>query len=192
MTSFSMVSNIETVGEVPDTGWDHLASSLQGPFEVTVKENGCIIFVSCIEGNLAVASKHAMGTSPEKLTHAAKGEEWIHTHIRRKGASFSEFLKFLTDNNLTAVFEMADDDFEEHILSYPKEKAGLYLHGLNRNSIEFSSWPMNSVKEVAEKFGFYCVDYLMMNSICGKIDLKRYKAISTRMCQNRIIQGQID
>ncbi|CRK47955.1 hypothetical protein BN1723_007833, partial [Verticillium longisporum] len=34
------------VGEVHETKWDNILQRTQGPYELTLKENGCIIFVS--------------------------------------------------------------------------------------------------------------------------------------------------
>ena len=153
------------VGEVEHTKWDYLLDNAVGPFEVTLKENGCIIFVSNIDGYLAVSSKHSLGASEEKVTHAAKGEEWLYKHLECSNSSINEFKEYLKKENLTAVFELADDSFEEHILSYPKDVAGLYMHGLNRNTVEFESLPIDTVKNIANKFGFYCVDYFFIDHI---------------------------
>ena len=156
---------------MPETKWDYLEQHSVGPFEVTLKENGCIIFVSNIDGHLAVSSKHSIGPSAEKVTHAAKGEEWLYKHLDASSSSREEFKEYLMRENVTAVFELADDSFEEHILSYPKDVAGLYMHGLNRNTVEFESLPMDTVKEVAQTFGFYNVDYFFIDTIKGLIIL---------------------
>ncbi|KAL8876545.1 MAG: hypothetical protein Q9192_008840, partial [Flavoplaca navasiana] len=37
------------VGEVHETQWENVARSTRGPYELIVKENGCIIFISGLE-----------------------------------------------------------------------------------------------------------------------------------------------
>jgi tRNA ligase len=155
------------VGEVPRTKWDFISNNTIGPYEVTIKENGCIIFVSAINGEIITASKHSVGRSEEKVTHAHKGEEWLDIHLSRTGRTRVELAHELSSKNLTAVFELADDEFEEHILSYPKERSGLYLHGLNHNAINFESLPMEEVEDFAREFGFYCVEYFKLKTVNG-------------------------
>lgn len=51
-------------------------------------------------------------------------------------------------------WKLCDDDFEEHVLAYPPETAGLYLHGINENSKEFHTLPTHVVDTFAEEWGF--------------------------------------
>lgn len=96
------------VNETPETHWDAMERNLRGPFEVTLKENGCIIFVSALEGHLIVTSKHAVGsdTVNGSLTHAQKGEEWLLKHLKDAGRSRLDLAKHLESHNVTAVFEV--------------------------------------------------------------------------------------
>ncbi len=49
-------------GEVHETQWENILTRTQGPYELTLKENGCIIFVSGLEDDtLLVCSKHSTG-----------------------------------------------------------------------------------------------------------------------------------
>ncbi|KAJ3091591.1 hypothetical protein HK102_014140 [Quaeritorhiza haematococci] len=155
------------VGEVPATTWKWLEENTTGPYEVTVKENGCIIFAGAVVGNLLVTSKHALGPSqdPARPSHAQKGEEWLQRHIAASRSTTKDFVEFLEKNDATAVFELADDDFEEHILEYPPERRGLFLHGITDNTPEFSSWPFSKVKPVADKFGFLVVGCLTFDTL---------------------------
>ena len=48
--------------EVRETAWDFIQERTKGPYELSLKENGCIIFISSLEdGTLLVCSKHSTG-----------------------------------------------------------------------------------------------------------------------------------
>lgn len=95
------------VGEIPETKWEYIEANCKGPFEVTLKENGCIIFIASVDGNLVVTSKHSMGPKQDGgISHAEKGREWLNNHLNRVGKSQDDLSKFLAGNNLTAVFEV--------------------------------------------------------------------------------------
>ncbi|KAI9145139.1 RNA ligase-domain-containing protein [Paraphysoderma sedebokerense] len=156
------------IGETTTTRWDWIQKNTTGPYEITLKENGCIIFVSGLQGELIVTSKHSLGkneNSNAKPTHAQKGEEWLEKHLSRTGKTRKELAEVLEKYRLTAVFELADDDFEEHVLPYPPERRGLHLHGLNMNTVNFQSLPSDTVKPFAEYFGFHPVLYVIKNTI---------------------------
>lgn len=59
---------------------------------------------------------------------------------------------------------MCDDSFEEHILEYPIEKSGLYLHGLNHNTVDFQTLPSNKVQEFAKEWGLRQTEYVTFNT----------------------------
>ncbi|KAJ3351533.1 hypothetical protein HDU91_006112, partial [Kappamyces sp. JEL0680] len=104
------------IGEVATTTWNWLCENTQGPYEMTLKENGCIIYMTGLEGHVLVTSKHAFGSRDDgEPTHSDKGYEWLHKHLASVGKSTGELAAFLESNNLTAVFELADDEFEEHV-----------------------------------------------------------------------------
>jgi tRNA ligase len=153
------------IGEVPQTTWPYLEQNTKGPYEMTLKENGCIIYVSAVGGHILVTSKHALGSTEGRVSHAQKGEEWLHLHLNKAGRSAKELADFLGTENLTAVFELADDEFEEHVLAYPKEKSGLYVHGLNQNQAEFLSRPFAEVEAFGKLFGFWIVKMFELPSI---------------------------
>lgn len=148
------------VNEVADTKLEKLRAG-HGPYEVSTKENGCIIFVSGLEdGTLVVCSKHSTGSLEGNTSkHFERGQAEIYAQVERMGKLATELATVLFELNLTAVAELCDDDFEEHILEYPKEMAGLYLHGLNSNTRELSTYPMDLVGEFAHEWGFRQVDY---------------------------------
>lgn len=112
--------------EYPEITWEKLEKNTQGPYEVTLKENGCIIFISALGNQLLIASKHSIIG-----THSKKAKEWLAIHLKSSNQSESSFLEYLQQSKFTAVFELADDDFQEHVLEYSKENSGLYLRKKN-------------------------------------------------------------
>ncbi|KAJ3026671.1 UNVERIFIED_CONTAM: hypothetical protein HDU68_005257 [Siphonaria sp. JEL0065] len=158
------------IGETPATTLDALKTHTHGPYEMSVKENGCIIFATGFNGKLVVSSKHALyaplastgeiqkGDGEGKITHSQKGEEWAEVHLAKVGKTKADLADFLEVNNVTAVFELADDDFEEHILEYPEDRRGLYLHGINKNSCQLETWSTERVKQVGLDYGFFNVE----------------------------------
>ncbi|KAJ2711455.1 tRNA ligase, partial [Coemansia spiralis] len=149
------------VDEVAWTKWDWIEAHTRGPYELTVKENGCLILAAGIDGGrtLLVTSKHAVN-----VPHAATGMAWAQRHLAQAGRSPDELAGFLHDNNATAVFELCDDEFEEHILEYPDRTRGLYLHGINRNAVDLATWPSADVARVAAQFGFHATQYFTFDS----------------------------
>lgn len=156
------------IGETKATQWTNLAEATKAPYEMTLKENGCIIFVAAFDGHLVVTSKHALGQPHEEgqpYTHAQKGEQWLDIHLERSKKTRKELATFLAEHNVTAVFELTDDDFEEHVLEYPPERRGLHLHGINYNTIEFKTWPADAIHRFSELFGFVKVGVVLKNSL---------------------------
>ncbi|KAF9437086.1 hypothetical protein BGZ76_002052 [Entomortierella beljakovae] len=162
------------VGEVESTRPQKIAEGTVGPFEVTLKENGCIIFMSGLppdligpQGGCVVTSKHSLGAldpienvNQPDVSHSLKGQEWLEKSLASKGRTLQEFGLWLWNNNLTAVAELCDDEFEEHVLRYTGDRAGLYLHGLNKNTAEFQTLPSEAVQNAAREWGMRETDYL--------------------------------
>ncbi|KAF2967908.1 hypothetical protein GQX73_g5670 [Xylaria multiplex] len=148
------------VGEVFDTKWENIKRKTRGPYELTLKENGCIIFISGLEDEtLLVCSKHSTGDrSDVEVSHASAGEKWVNKQLATIGKTREDFARELRRRNITAVAELCDDDFEEHILAYGPDKAGLYLHGINVNIPEFMTYPSHLVQQFADEWGFRKVD----------------------------------
>jgi tRNA ligase len=71
-------------GEVRKTEWKNVKRDTKGPYELSVKENGCIIFVSGLDDDsLLVCSKHSTGARGDvELSHACVGEKWVERHMR--------------------------------------------------------------------------------------------------------------
>lgn len=155
--------------EVAETKLAEL-KKLQGPFSVSTKENGCIIFLAGLEdGTLLVCSKNATGEQLKdgemiQSKHVTAGHLQILQQLEKAEKSTKDLARTLYDLNVTAVTELCDDDFEEHVVEYPKELAGLYLHGLNFNTRDFRTYPMDRVKAFAEEWGFLTVSDLTFPS----------------------------
>ncbi len=155
------------VGEVHETEWENVVSMTQGPYELSVKENGCIIFISGLEGDkLLVCSKHSTGARDNvDLSHAVAGEGWVDRHLNAIGRSRADLARELRERNVTAVAELCDDAFEEHVLAYEPKDAGLYLHGINLNLPDFATYPGELVHDFADEWGFKKAQYLIKDDI---------------------------
>lgn len=154
-------------GEVNETKWASIERYTTGPYELTLKENGCIIFVSGLDdGTLLVCSKHSTGGRADvDLSHAAAGERHIEKQLRALGRTKEDFARELRARNATAVAELCDDEFEEHILAYGPDKAGLYLHGININVPHFMTYPSTVVHQFADDWGFRKIGVLTMDTM---------------------------
>jgi tRNA ligase len=154
-------------GEVRETEWRNVENNTRGPYELSVKENGCIIFISGLEdGTLLVCSKHSTGTRADTdVSHAKAGEKWVDRHLATVGKTRQQLALKLREMNATAVAELCDDDFEEHVLQYTPEAAGLYLHGINLNLPEFATYPHHLIYRFADEWGFKKTSYLIKDDI---------------------------
>ncbi len=64
-------TNSSTSTRSPSTQWSNVEQDTSGPYELSVKENGCIIFFSGLEdGTLLVCSKHSTGARSDVATKA--------------------------------------------------------------------------------------------------------------------------
>ncbi|MCJ1399805.1 hypothetical protein MMC11_003008 [Xylographa trunciseda] len=155
------------VGEVNDTQWQNVEHGTKGPYELSVKENGCIIFIAGLEDDvLLVCSKHSTGARQDvNLSHAVAGEKWVDKHLAGVGKTRQDLARELRTRNVTAVAELCDDTFEEHVLAYDEKSAGLYIHGMNLNLPEFATYPGPLVHDFADQWGFKKADYLIKHDI---------------------------
>ncbi|ORY44404.1 hypothetical protein BCR33DRAFT_697656 [Rhizoclosmatium globosum] len=189
------------LNETETTSPQYLQDHTRGPYEMSVKENGCIIFITGFKGALVVSSKHSLnaplastGLVPDpgvegKVSHAQKGEEWVDVHLASTKNTRADLADFLESNNVTAVFELADDDFEEHILEYPPGKRGLYLHGINKNQcVPLETWDSVRVAEVASQFGFLTVEYEVKNTFEDVMTLAN-ECRQTGSYKNKPVEG---
>lgn len=155
------------VGEVHETEWQNVAERTKGPYELSVKENGCIIFISGLEGDiLLVCSKHSTGARTDTdVSHAVAGEKWVEKQLAEIGKSKKDLAKELRKRNVTAVAELCDDSFEEHVLAYDEKAAGLYLHGVNLNLPEFATYSGELVHKFADLWGFKKAEYVIKDDL---------------------------
>ncbi|KAH0834656.1 RNA ligase-domain-containing protein [Lanmaoa asiatica] len=164
------------IGEVPWTDWSSLEAHTGPEYTLSVKSNGCIIFIAAISpSELIVTSKHALGEMNDYVeTHSQAGHRWLKTHLASKDKTEEQLATALWEKNWTAIAEvgsfpemvsscelttapfwkLCDDDFEEHVLAYPPDKSGLYLHGINETRKEFHTLPTHVVDAFAEEWGF--------------------------------------
>ncbi|KAJ5811742.1 hypothetical protein N7474_008043 [Penicillium riverlandense] len=144
------------IDETNSTRWRNIEKNTRGPYELSVKENGCIIFISGLEDDkLLVCSKHSTGVREDvNLSHAQAGERWVERHVASVGRTVKDLARTLRESNMTAVGELCDDTFEEHVLAYNEEASGIYLHGLNYNLPEFATMSGEKVHQFADAWGF--------------------------------------
>ncbi|PGH27397.1 hypothetical protein AJ80_00875 [Polytolypa hystricis UAMH7299] len=153
--------------EVNATQWRNIENNTKGPYELSVKENGCIIFISGLEdGTLLVCSKHSTGARADvTVSHSLAGEGWVKRHVESVGKTVKGLAQELRAMNATAVGELCDDRFEEHVLAYPEEAAGLYLHGINFNLPEFMTLSGPEVHKFADEWGFKKAEYILKDNV---------------------------
>ncbi|KAJ7696944.1 RNA ligase-domain-containing protein [Mycena rosella] len=144
------------IGEVPWTTWESLEEHTAAPYTLSLKSNGCIIFIAALTPTkLLVTSKHSVGSTPgEGISHAEAGEEWLRKYFERMGKTEEQLAARLWENNWTAIAELCDDSFEEHVLGYAPEVTGLHLHGLNSSTKAFHTLPQADVDAFAAEWGF--------------------------------------
>ncbi|BEJ17897.1 hypothetical protein CspHIS471_0701650 [Cutaneotrichosporon sp. HIS471] len=181
-------------GEMAWTSWEAIEKHSEPPYHLTLKSNGCLILISALSPTeLLVASKHSLGTTtetdlrevenklkdvkldpasgsatpaePPSKAHAEVGREWVARTLGRSGKTPEELAKRLWNENLTAVLELCDDSFEEHVIATPEYWTGLHLHGLNYNTPLFATMSPESVAAFAEEFGFIPTKHITLSSV---------------------------
>ncbi|PHH77804.1 hypothetical protein CDD80_185 [Ophiocordyceps camponoti-rufipedis] len=177
------------VGEVSHTKWDSIIAKTKPPYDLTLKENGCIIFIGGLEdGTLLVCSKHSTGEREGVLSHAKAGEAHLEKQLSALGKTKEEFARELRERNVTAVAELCDDSFEEHILAYSPEDAGLYLHGVNKNEPIFGTYPSSEVQSFADQWGFRKIGVITMSDV-HSVRTFLEEAAKTGSYQGRAVEG---
>ncbi|KAF5674310.1 tRNA ligase [Fusarium heterosporum] len=178
------------VNEVHETKWENIFSRTQGPYELTLKENGCIIFIAGLEDDtLIVCSKHSTGERDDiQVSHASAGEKRLEQQLASVGKTKADLARELRKRNVTAVAELCDDQFEEHILAYGPDQAGLYLHGINLNLPEFATYPSQFVQEFADQWAFRKTGLITMDDI-NQVKTFLDEAAETGAHDGRDIEG---
>ncbi|WVF68898.1 hypothetical protein IAT40_003671 [Kwoniella sp. CBS 6097] len=101
----------------------------------------------------------------EAKAHAAVGREWVKKTLIASGKTEADLAKRLWDGNMTAVLELCDDSFEEHVIATPAHWTGLHLHGLNHNTPHFSTSTPDEVTSFAKEFGFIQTKYVELQTL---------------------------
>ncbi|KAG1739916.1 RNA ligase-domain-containing protein [Suillus paluster] len=155
------------IGEVPWTDWSSLSLHTGPMYTLSLKSNGCIIFIAPISPSmLIVTSKHALGPMQGvSETHSEVGHRWLKKHLADKGKTEEQLAAKLWEKNWTTIAELCDDSFEEHVLAYPVENSGLHLHGINETSREFHTMPTETVDAFAEEWGFIKTPAITLNTL---------------------------
>lgn len=160
--------------------------------ELTVKENGCLIIVTAIKlkdmDHLVIGSKTVLALEENSSKHSKHAEILLNKHLTLSKKTKSQLINFITQNNVTLLFEMCDDSFEEHIVSY-LGREGLYLHGIVENTIDFKNWRYSELEKVASEFGFHITQCEKLNSL-DSIKEKVQKTVENNGIYNgRLIEG---
>lgn len=157
------------VGEIAATRWEELEKNTIGPYEVTLKANGCIVFVVGLQDDtLVVCSKHSTGPRNDiERNHSLAAEQFLKKMLSDQRIDSKQLARELYRQNVTIVAEYCDDSFEEHILEYDTNKAGLYIHGVNYNTPEFRTWSMDKVHALGQRYGFKQVTYVIKEDIAA-------------------------
>ena len=174
------------VEEVNRTRWRNVENNTCGPYELSVKENGCIIFIGGLDDQtLLITSKHSTGPRIDtSANHAAAGETWIEKQLAAIGRTKADLARRLRSMNATAVAELCDDEFEEHVLQYDPGTAGLYLHGINLNLPEFATYPGSLVDQFGEEWGFKKTTHVIEN------DIKKVKSFLDEIAETGSFEGR--
>lgn len=178
------------MGELPWTSREAIGRYSQGPYTLSYKENGCIIFVAALSPvRLVITSKHAIGARPDApVSHSDMGRTWLLRHLEQQNLNEVDLAAELWHRNETAVLELCDDSFEEHVLPYSAERTGLHLHGLNANTIDFKTRPMDEVNAFAEHWGFIPVRYKVFDTI-EDVDAFAKKVAKTGSVDGEPVEG---
>jgi tRNA ligase len=154
------------LNEMASVKEDELRSTTHGPYTLTVKSNGCIVFISALKnGKLIVCSKHSTGERSDlSKNHAMVAQQALEAQLNKNNSNPQKLAELLYKYKITAVCEYCDDEFEEHVLEYKANKAGLYLHGLNFNTVDFKTYPIEKVQEFGKLFGFKETKYIKLTT----------------------------
>lgn len=151
------------VGERPETQEDVLFSNLEYPVNVFRKENGYLGIVSYDPevDDLFIASK-----STNEGDFANRLREILYS-----GAYDVDTLKcILKIDNVSAVFEVIDPDFDPHIVEYHNPQ--LVLLDLIYNDFEYSHEVYHYIIQVAKAVGVKCK--LWMKTIYDEKEMRQF------------------
>ena len=89
--------------------WSSLEAHTKPPYTLTLKSNGCIIFIAALSpSQILITSKHSLGPVQDASeSHAQAGERWLRRHLGQVGKTTEELAKVLWEKNRTAVAEVS-------------------------------------------------------------------------------------
>ncbi len=89
--------------------WSSLEAHTKPPYTLTLKSNGCIIFIAALSpSQILITSKHSLGPlQGVSESHAQAGERWVRRHLGQVGKTTEELAKVLWEKNWTAVAEVS-------------------------------------------------------------------------------------
>jgi tRNA ligase len=89
--------------------WSSLEVHTKPPYTLTLKSNGCIIFIAALSpSQILITSKHSLGpVQGVSESHAQAGERWLRRHLEQAGKTTEELAKVLWEKNWTAVAEVS-------------------------------------------------------------------------------------
>lgn len=90
--------------------WSSLEAHTKPPYTLTLKSNGCIIFIAALTPEkLLVTSKHSLGhlANVNGETHAEVGERWLRMHLKQAGKTEAQLAATLWEKKWTAVAEVS-------------------------------------------------------------------------------------
>jgi tRNA splicing ligase len=89
--------------------WSSLEAHTKPPYTLTLKSNGCIIFIGALSPTqILVTSKHSLGPiQGVSENHAQAGERWLRRQLGQIGKTAEELAKVLWEKNWTAVAEVS-------------------------------------------------------------------------------------
>ncbi|KAI8985034.1 RNA ligase-domain-containing protein [Pilobolus umbonatus] len=178
--------------ETKETQWPFIEADTTGPYEVTSKENGCIIFIVALNSErVVVTSKHSTTSVKDDLkSHSAVGYNWVIKHLASVNKTEKDLAEWLYPKKVTLVGELCDDEFEEHVLPYHGRERGLYLHGINYNTKKLNTLPSSTVLAVAKLFGFHPTAYEQLDTIT---ELKELAVEVAKSClyKNKETEGVV-
>ena len=88
--------------------WASLEAHTKPPYTLTLKANGCIIFIAALTPRkIVVTSKHSLGPGGDaSKSHAMVGDGWLRKHLAAVGKTEEQLAAKLWENNWTAVAEV--------------------------------------------------------------------------------------
>jgi tRNA ligase len=93
---------------LPFLKWSSLEAHTKPPYTLTLKLNGCIIFIAALSpSQILITSKHSLGpVQGVSESHAQAGERWLRRHLGQVRRTTEELAKVLWEKNWTAVAEV--------------------------------------------------------------------------------------